>query len=312
MIDWGPPRGRPSRTGSRGLSKREFRGARLGGHDLSRRWDAAAAASDHFRSTAPRITDAHYRRVVRQLLARWFPDVRGWRVLKLDLYNEATGTAHTGYFTEGGATLVGIDISWRIARQAADRDRPPVGIVTGDVRQLPFADGSFDAIFSLGTLEHVQEADQPAVAAELFRVMRPGGRCLIGVNNRYSLWLTPILFELLELTGLVRESWSYEPTYPPGHLRRLLEGAGFVECHADGTLLFPKWLRVYDMWSASRSGGFFAAANRAKNAVLPAPGLGRRAARRLGKTQLLRRSDDHDGEEELRIANCELRILNSQ
>ena len=38
---------------------------------------------------------------------------------------------------------------------------------------LPFADASFDAVICLNTLEHIYDA--PAVLAELFRVVRPGG-----------------------------------------------------------------------------------------------------------------------------------------
>jgi hypothetical protein len=32
-------------------------------------------------------------------------------------------------------------------------------------------------------------------------------------------------------------------------------------------LLFPKWLRAYDLWSSSRAGPFSAAANRLKDRI---------------------------------------------
>ncbi len=202
------------------------------------------------------------------MLQRWIPDPRGLQVLKLDLYNEATGTTHTGHFKENGAFLYGVDISYQITRQAKLHCDSGVRVTQGDVRVLPFRENSFDFIFSLGTLEHVQDVDQPAVMKELLRVLRPGGTCLLGVNNRCSLWLTPLLFELLEATALIRKQWGYEPTYLPGHLRRLFRDAGFKNLRGDGTLLFPKFLRVYDMWSAGRSGKFFRLTRPLKNAVL--------------------------------------------
>jgi hypothetical protein len=45
--------------------------------------------------------------------------------------------------------------------------------VIGDAHALPFADGAFDAAFSLAVLEHV--ADPRQVVAEMVRVLKPGG-----------------------------------------------------------------------------------------------------------------------------------------
>jgi SAM-dependent methyltransferase len=49
-----------------------------------------------------------------------------------------------------------------------------VRVVRGDALALPFADGSFDLVWT----QHVQMnvADKPRLAAELARVLRPGGR----------------------------------------------------------------------------------------------------------------------------------------
>ena len=52
---------------------------------------------------------------------------------------------------------------------------------------LPFLDGSFDAVLSLGVLEHV--ADPAASLDELHRLLRPGGTLYIyKLPNRFS-WL---------------------------------------------------------------------------------------------------------------------------
>jgi len=50
--------------------------------------------------------------------------------------------------------------------------------------QLPFADGVFDYVITLGCLHHT--GDMEAAIRECLRVLRPGGRMVLMVYNRYS------------------------------------------------------------------------------------------------------------------------------
>lgn len=52
---------------------------------------------------------------------------------------------------------------------------------TGNLRKLPFDDGSFDVVYSQSVLEHV--ADYGAVLREMRRVLRPGGLLAIRTGN---------------------------------------------------------------------------------------------------------------------------------
>lgn len=46
----------------------------------------------------------------------------------------------------------------------------------GYAEQLPYADGGFDRVLSSMMLHHIADDAKPAAAAEVFRVLRPGGR----------------------------------------------------------------------------------------------------------------------------------------
>ena len=65
----------------------------------------------------------------------------------------------------------------------------PVGLVAADMRRLPFAGASFDAVVNLfhafGYLE--DETQDELVLAEVARVLAPGGRFLLEVANREAL-----------------------------------------------------------------------------------------------------------------------------
>lgn len=53
--------------------------------------------------------------------------------------------------------------------------------VRGDIRALPFEDGSFDAIKAHHVLEHIEKRDHVAVLNECHRVLAPGGKIDIEV-----------------------------------------------------------------------------------------------------------------------------------
>jgi len=70
-----------------------------------------------------------------------------------------------------GADVLGVDASLEMVRAARER-----GIVAdlGDAEQLPYADKTFDAVFSNAALHWVR--DQDAMIAQIDRVLKPGGR----------------------------------------------------------------------------------------------------------------------------------------
>jgi len=77
-----------------------------------------------------------------------------------------------------GGRVTGIDMTPEMlakARDAAEElGAENVEFVEGEIEHLPFADGSVDVVISNGVIDLVPDKD--AVFAEIFRVLRPGGR----------------------------------------------------------------------------------------------------------------------------------------
>ncbi|WP_028585797.1 class I SAM-dependent methyltransferase [Desulfogranum mediterraneum] len=97
----------------------------------------------------------------------------------------------SGIFTqdvlESGAAVTGIDLSLPMLQRAIARTAGcPFSGLCGDMTALPFADDSFDRVFSMTAIEFV--ADAARVTAELERVTRRGGTVVVTTLNSLSPW----------------------------------------------------------------------------------------------------------------------------
>lgn len=73
-------------------------------------------------------------------------------------------------------SVIAVDISPHAVALARRHPGTAVAALTvGDARFLPFSDGTFDAVFLVHIIGHLPELDRRAVAAEVVRVLKPGG-----------------------------------------------------------------------------------------------------------------------------------------
>jgi len=81
------------------------------------------------------------------------------------------------------ATITGIDVSPHVVDAARIR-YPRIDGIVADVLQLPFADGEFDAVVSISTLDHFDKRDEISAAlVQLNRVLALGGTLIITLDN---------------------------------------------------------------------------------------------------------------------------------
>ena len=77
-----------------------------------------------------------------------------------------------------GCAVSGLDLSPGMVRRART-DHPGFSSVVGSLTHLPYADGSFDGLFSWYSTIHSSDVDLALVAGEAHRVVRPGGLVLV-------------------------------------------------------------------------------------------------------------------------------------
>ncbi len=213
-------------------------------------WDRVAASMSDFAS-AP--STAYYRAREIDLIRRAAGPLAGKRVLKLDLWNEAINTRILSWVSAEGATTFGIDLSQVVAHRAqanARNENFEVSIARADIRDLPFLDGSFDVVYTMGTIEHIDE--YPAALREIHRVLRVGGTAIIGVPNFWDPFLRPLIVAAMELVG----KYPYAPvkSFTRRELRREVDAAGLSVREMTGILALPGVLRMLDLFLHVRMG----------------------------------------------------------
>jgi len=201
-------------------------------------------------STFPSLVGApstcYYRECEQTLFRDFSPDLEGKKVLKTDLWDEAKNTQILHWVESQGACVFGLDISTPMVREAQGifHEDQNAHFIISDLRQIAYAENSFDLIYSMGTIEHFR--DYPKAVAECYRVLKPGGRILMGVPNKLDPFLRPLLVSLLRVLGLY--SYGYERSFRRKSLERLLEDAGFKIEGVGGVLFMPGILRLLDLY----------------------------------------------------------------
>jgi len=183
------------------------------------------------------------------LLTRWSGGwIGGGRrpdLLKTDLFDEVAGQGIVPLLLETGVKVTGIDVAPGIVAEATARNAGLEAVVA-DVRSLPFAEASFDVVFSGSTLDHFESAADIQVAlGELHRVLRPGGTLILTLDNPANpiIWLRngPLL-GLLRRVGIV--PYQVGATLGPRAVQKAVRAAGFTVIEKTAVMHCPRAIAV--------------------------------------------------------------------
>jgi SAM-dependent methyltransferase len=159
-----------------------------------------------------------------ELFREWMPT--GARLaLKTDVFEEAFGEdALLADLAPRAENWVAMDVAADTVFKARARMAlPSAQFLVCDARRMPLRSGSLELVVSNSTLDHfATRLEFEAAVGELARVLRPGGRLLITVDNPHN----PLYFPLRWLSKAPHSPFDlgYAPSL--ARLRKTLEQAG--------------------------------------------------------------------------------------
>ncbi len=183
----------------------------------------------HWRSSRlGQITDA----LEQQLLLELLGSVAGKTLLDVGCGDGALASG----LARRGAIVTGLDadpVMVAAARQRAEIDGTPLKLIEGQAERLPFDRAAFDCVVAVTVLCFVRDAER--AVAEMARVLKPGGRLVIGELGRWSFWAAH---------RRVR-GWFGNPTWRAAifrtvkDLRSLADAAGLNVVEIRGAVHYP-------------------------------------------------------------------------
>lgn len=207
--------------------------------DAYRRWRASRLGT---------LTDALEEALILELIG----SPAGLRILDAGCGDGALATALAGR----GATMTGVDADPRMlaaARARAEAMGLAVAFAEGDIRALPFPDASFDVVVAVTVLCFVPDAEH--AVREMARVLRPGGRMVIGELGRWNLWAAK-----RRIKGWFGSATWQAAKFRTAHeLERLVMSAGLDLTATRGAIFYPPYgsaaalLAPYDPWLGRRT-----------------------------------------------------------
>ncbi|HBK08586.1 MAG TPA: class I SAM-dependent methyltransferase [Acetobacteraceae bacterium] len=171
----------------------------------------------------------------RRLILRLAGPLQGQSVLDVGC---GDGTLALDAVRSGAARVVGCDPDPRMIARAAEqaaRAGADISLAVARSQALPFADASFDAVTCITVLAFVPDA--AGAIREMARVLRPGGRLVIGDLGRWSCWAVR-----RRIRGWFGAAlWRGARFRSAGELAAMAASAGLTVDAINGAIFYPPW-----------------------------------------------------------------------
>jgi ubiquinone/menaquinone biosynthesis C-methylase UbiE len=174
--------------------------------EVQRQWDQDPCGS-HYVEEAQPDTLEWFLEAERYRYGTYAPWMR--KVMEFDQHRGETvlevgagmGTDHA-QFALAGAVMHDLDLSaghLKLAQRNFELRGLHGTFHQGDAENMPFEDNTFDLVYSNGVIHHTPQTTR--VIGEIFRILKPGGRCIIMVYAEHSLhyW-----YRLFGAIGVIR------------------------------------------------------------------------------------------------------------
>lgn len=209
---------------------------------------------NHWNGVAKHIDDISgaystgiYKKSEIDLITGNFKPLKGKKLLKLDLWNEVNNTRILSYLAKKGARVAGLDISTYLVDKSKEnfkKEKLKGDFIACDMRDMKVKSNTYDYVYTMGTIEHV--FDYHVAVREIYRVLKPGGKAIIGIPNKNDIFLRPLLVWFLDLFGLY--AYSPEKSFTRFELELMLQSVGFKIIKNSGVLFVPGILRMADLF----------------------------------------------------------------
>ncbi|MCR8923404.1 class I SAM-dependent methyltransferase [Dasania sp. GY-MA-18] len=128
--------------------------------------------------------------------------------------------------------VVGVDGDPRIlqiAKAKSESANVKIEFDQGLATQLPYADSSYDRVFSTLFFHHLGHSDKARAFAEIFRVLKPGGQLHVADWGKPTNFLMRLLFYPIQwLDGFANTKDNVE-----GQLPNIIQHSGFNDVQID-------------------------------------------------------------------------------
>ena len=173
-------------------------------------------------------------RLERRLILELVGDVGGQRVLDVGCGDGELALE----LAARGATVTGIDASAAMiaaAEARAGQHNADVAFRVAMAENLPFPAEQFEVVTAITILCFVVDASP--VFREIARVLRPGGRLVIGELGKWSTWAAGRRVR----AWLGSRLWRQGRFRTASELRALAEHAGLTASGVRGAIYYPRW-----------------------------------------------------------------------